>query len=330
MISCTEFIPAYSELFKFIDRRSGRQAVYDYWDYLFDPASSPLNGYLVRYGLKGCWEYWKVIFSEEACDGAVLFNESEGWYADCMHFCPSKGRFEKLGYMEPFDEYCLHCNGYDWSLNRHNLVHLVDYRGTEKASCREIIYDPNVFKLDAQKLIDEMYACEMRGCTLAEGKCPLLRPGTETLITSPKTLKYLHREFHVSMDRGADYVRKQYGEDGLSEYLSQFEHAFHIPLREAIKKEGLTAIGAYLTQLYAIEEASDALGIKETENELLVTVRYCPAVRYMKNENHIPSDAYEKCTEYVYRALAEETGYGFEMLSYDAANGAAEYRFFVK
>ena len=35
MISCTEFIPAYSEFFKYIDRKSGRQAVYDFWDALF-------------------------------------------------------------------------------------------------------------------------------------------------------------------------------------------------------------------------------------------------------------------------------------------------------
>lgn len=328
MISCTEFIPAYSELFKFIDQRSGRQAVYDYWDYLFDPESSPLNEYLIKYGLKGCWEYWKVIFKEEACDGAVLFNEAEGWYADCMHFCPSKGRFEKLGYMEPFDEYCLHCNGYDWSLNRHNLVHVVDYRGTEKACCRELIYDPNVFTQDAQKLIDEMYACEMQGCKLAEGKCPLLRPNTETLITSPSTLKYLHREFHVSMDRGADYVKKQYGEEGLKAYLYQFEHAFHVPLRESIKENGLKAIKSYLKQLYAVEEASDALSINDYGDELVVSIDYCPAVRYMKDEGHIPFDTFEKCTTYVYQALAEETGYAFEMLSYDTNEGAAKYRFY--
>ena len=34
MISCTEFIPAYSELFKFLESKGGKQAVVDFWNYL--------------------------------------------------------------------------------------------------------------------------------------------------------------------------------------------------------------------------------------------------------------------------------------------------------
>ena len=43
MISCTEFIPAYSELFKYIDETSGREAVYKFWKDLFKPENHPLN-----------------------------------------------------------------------------------------------------------------------------------------------------------------------------------------------------------------------------------------------------------------------------------------------
>ena len=330
MISCTEFIPAYSELFKFIDRKSGRQAVYDYWDFLFQPEKSPLNDYLEKYGLRGCWEYWKVIFTEEACDGTVLFNEQEGWYASCMHHCPSKGRFNKLGYLKPFDEYCKHCDGYDWSLKKYGLVHVMDYRGEEKACCREIIYDPKVYKGDGQKLIDEMYACEMNGCGVRDGKCILNHPGTQILCTSPKTLKYLHREFHVSMDRGADYARTTYGMDGLREYLTQFTAAFHVPLIADIKNRGLAAVEDYLNWLYRTEEASDALAMIATPDELDVRILYCPAVRYMKGRGYTPSESYKYCTSMVYEALAELTGIGFEMGDYEEETGAATYRFFKK
>ncbi len=34
MISCTEFIPAYSELFKFLHERGGREAVVKFWESL--------------------------------------------------------------------------------------------------------------------------------------------------------------------------------------------------------------------------------------------------------------------------------------------------------
>ena len=36
MISCTEFIPAYSELFKFIEQREGYEGVVEYWNLISD------------------------------------------------------------------------------------------------------------------------------------------------------------------------------------------------------------------------------------------------------------------------------------------------------
>ena len=35
MISCTEFIPAYSELFTYLEDKYGRDEVDVFWDYLF-------------------------------------------------------------------------------------------------------------------------------------------------------------------------------------------------------------------------------------------------------------------------------------------------------
>ena len=37
MISCTEFIPAYSELFTFLENKYGRAEVDNFWEYLFKP-----------------------------------------------------------------------------------------------------------------------------------------------------------------------------------------------------------------------------------------------------------------------------------------------------
>ena len=37
MISCTEFIPAYSELFKYIHNRDGYAEVQKFWRFLFKP-----------------------------------------------------------------------------------------------------------------------------------------------------------------------------------------------------------------------------------------------------------------------------------------------------
>lgn len=36
MISCTEFIPAYSYFFKFLEEKGGHEAVMSFWEYLTD------------------------------------------------------------------------------------------------------------------------------------------------------------------------------------------------------------------------------------------------------------------------------------------------------
>lgn len=330
MISCTEFIPAYSELFKFIDKKSGRQAVYDYWNWLFQPEKSPLNEHLDRAGIRGCWDYWTVIHIEEACDNTQVFNEKDGWHISCMHSCPSKGRFDKLGYMEPFDEYCKHCDGYEWSLKKHGLVQYNDYRGAEKACCRTLIIDPTKFPGDPEEMVEKMFECEMNGCTADTTGCPFASENTIQQTTTSEGYKYLHPEFHVSMDRGAGFVMDNYGKEGLQEYLTQFALAFHVPLLKNIQEKGISAIADYLTWLYDTEEAPDALRMVQTEDELAVTVHYCPAVKYMKGRGYTPSACYEYCTSMVYGALAEAAGLGFEMILYNHNTGAAQFRFYKK
>ena len=146
MISCTEFIPAYSELFKFIDQKDGRQAVYDYWTAIFDPANSPLNACLDRSGIKGCYEYWSHTLNEEAADFTMTLDEDQGYFLSVMRKCPSKGKLLKLDYMEPFDEYCLHCDQYRQAVEKHGLCYEYDFTGSDQAQCSLLIYDPKKYK----------------------------------------------------------------------------------------------------------------------------------------------------------------------------------------
>ena len=59
MISCTEFIPSYSQLFTYLETEHGRDEVDRFWEYLFDPYHSPLFTFLEADGIRGCWNYWK-------------------------------------------------------------------------------------------------------------------------------------------------------------------------------------------------------------------------------------------------------------------------------
>ena len=110
MISCTEFIPAYSELFKFLEQEGGRQAVIGFWEYLSDGFLGNLRSLVESSGIRGCWEYWAHTLNEEAADFTMELDEEAGEFRIVMHSCPSKGRLLSCDHIEPYHDYCGHCD----------------------------------------------------------------------------------------------------------------------------------------------------------------------------------------------------------------------------
>ena len=142
MISCTEFIPAYSELFKFLEKEGGKQAVLDFWNYLSDNFLGNLKDLVEREGLRGCWLYWSRTLNEESADFTMELDEEAGWFRIVMHRCPSKSRLIDNGRVEPYHDYCGHCGvlyrrvleplGYDCDF---------DKSGCDQARCCLVVRD---------------------------------------------------------------------------------------------------------------------------------------------------------------------------------------------
>ena len=61
------------------------------------------------------------------------------------------------------------------------------------------------------------------------------------------------------------------------------------------------------------------------DNELLVKITYCPAVKHLKATGREVSPWYRYTTEVVMETLANSVGYEFEMETYDENTGAALY-----
>ncbi|MEN8230957.1 MAG: L-2-amino-thiazoline-4-carboxylic acid hydrolase [Bacteroidota bacterium] len=111
MISCTEFIPAYSEGFKFLEAIGGRKEVEKFWSELSDLyLRGSLEKLVEEEGLTGCYTYWSHSLNEEAADFTMVLDEDIGEFSIHMHSCPSKGMLLELGYMEPYHAYCDHCD----------------------------------------------------------------------------------------------------------------------------------------------------------------------------------------------------------------------------
>lgn len=140
MISCTEFIPAYSELFKFLESRGERKAVQDFWEYLSDTFLGNLKSLVEQNGIRGCWLYWSHTLNEEAADFTMELDEEAGEFKVIMHHCPSKGSLLEYKHIEPYYDYCKHCDVlYRRVLEPLGYEYIFDYSECDRARCAVII-----------------------------------------------------------------------------------------------------------------------------------------------------------------------------------------------
>ena len=140
MIPCTDFIPAYSELFKFLEQAGGVEAVEGFWNYLADNFLGNLEAAVRKDGLTGCWNYWKRALSEEAADFTMELDEDADEFRIIMHHCPSKGRLLEYNHIEPYHDYCRHCAVlYRRVLERLGYEYSIDLSHCNEAKCTVIV-----------------------------------------------------------------------------------------------------------------------------------------------------------------------------------------------
>ena len=138
MISCTEFIAAYSEMFKFLESEGGEEAVLEFWNYFADNlvGTHELKDLVQEHGIRGCWLYWTHTLNEEAADFTMELDEDAGEFRIIMHHCPSKGRLLEWKHIEPYHNYCGHCNVvYPRILEPLGYEYIFDGSQVDRAKC---------------------------------------------------------------------------------------------------------------------------------------------------------------------------------------------------
>ncbi|MBN1352754.1 hypothetical protein JXJ21_25420 [candidate division KSB1 bacterium] len=147
MLSCTEFIPAYSELFKFLHAKGGKQAVVDFWENLSDAFLGNLRELAESKGLRGCFEYWSHTLPEEAADFRMTLDEGAGIFKIEMRACPSKGRLLAAAELTPYPAYCEHCDSlYRRVLEPLGFEYDIDLSQADQARCVLIVREKHIMK----------------------------------------------------------------------------------------------------------------------------------------------------------------------------------------
>ena len=165
MISCMEFIHAYSELFRFLHERYGRAAVGRFWEGISDRFLTNLRDHVGRKGMEGMYEYWTHTLTEERgdwemelrcgghrrllkCHGDQPVAETrtggEPWaegpdavFQIRMHACPSVAKLRRATHMKPYASYCEHCDAlYRRVIEPFGYTYEIAYLDPDKGACR--------------------------------------------------------------------------------------------------------------------------------------------------------------------------------------------------
>lgn len=131
--------------------------------------------------------------------------------------------------------------------------------------------------------------------------------------------KYLHKDFHATMDIGIAYLGDRFGEEALDRFLVQYVQTRYKPM-------SLQDLETYFLDIYKAEEAADAIQTRLEAGKLHVKVAYCPALQYL-NDHGGASKWNHKTTTVMYPALAELCGLKFQLISFDEGIGKAEFAF---
>ena len=140
MISCTEFIYVYNELFRYLAKRGGKEQVIAFWEGIREEFLWNLREYIANEGLEGMHRYWSHTLGEEG--GRHTMTLYDDMFVIDMHECPSARKVHD-GRVEPCEFYCEHCAWLYPPMIR-EFGYEVDYDilDCEKGRCRLTVRKP--------------------------------------------------------------------------------------------------------------------------------------------------------------------------------------------
>mgnify|MGYP000004365275 CR=1 FL=1 len=122
----------------------------------------------------------------------------------------------------------------------------------------------------------------------------------------------IHKDFHGALSVGFEFLDKNYGKKAVEEYLKQVAENVYGWLIKKIKKNGLSELERYWSEIFSEEEGEFEIKRKDNE-EIVLKVKKCPAISHMKEKGYpVYSDFCIQC-KVINEFIGEKTGYNSEI-----------------
>ncbi|MEN8193793.1 MAG: hypothetical protein ABFS12_13305 [Bacteroidota bacterium] len=148
----------------------------------------------------------------------------------------------------------------------------------------------------------------------------------QTITRKASDNLYFHKDFHIALNYGIEYLHKEFGKEAVREYLTQFASVYYSPFNKAIREKGLLAVKEHYEKIYKIEDA--VFDMSFSQDELTIHLFASPAVMHIRANGHPISELFHETVSTVNRAICRNTPYDVELLEYHNNNGAYRLWFF--
>lgn len=88
-------------------------------------------------------------------------------------------------------------------------------------------------------------------------------------------------DFYAAVNATFRFIEKQFGMEGLRRYWAEMGARYHAPVTERWRVGGLAAVAEHWRAFFAAEPGAE-VDVHQAENEVVVEVRTCPAIRYLR------------------------------------------------
>ena len=147
----------------------------------------------------------------------------------------------------------------------------------------------------------------------------------QTLTRKASDNTYYHKDFHIAINFGIEYLHEKFGKEAVKEYLVQFADAYYSPFKKELKEKGLIAIKEHYEKIYQIEGAKFDLSF--SSDELVIRLFASPAVMHIKSKGQRVSTLFNETVLTVNKTICRNTFYDVEMIDYNEENGGYQLRF---
>jgi hypothetical protein len=149
--------------------------------------------------------------------------------------------------------------------------------------------------------------------------------GVKVMERKASDNKYLHRDFHISLNILMGHISSNFGKDALISYLEQYAGAYYKPLKQELKLGNIGALFEYLTEIYAKEEWP--VKIISDENYILVEQESCPGISHIKASGNQPCPGYRETYNTLYTTLCRDTPFEYTLEYFNDETGACKQIF---